>query len=153
MWSHYADNHRGLCLEFSNREPQTSPFPTSWPITYQRDRPIVDTTVTADDIETDLIVRPGLFTKSLDWAYEKEWRALETTGAGPRVLPSGLISAVILGAKMKPEDREQLLSWVRQHPKPLEIREARLSREQFCLDIVRYKTPNERLQRTAGAAR
>lgn len=113
----------------------------------------MDTTVTADDIDTDLIVRRGLLTKSLDWAYEKEWRALETKGTGPRVLPEGLISAVILGAKMKPEDRELLLSWARQHPTPLEIREARLSREQFSLDIVKYKTPNKRLQRTAGDAR
>ena len=144
MWSHYADNHQGFCLEFSSREPQASPFPVSWRITYQKDRPIVDTTVTADDIDTDLIVRRGLLTKSHDWAYEKEWRALETRGAGPRVLPEGLITAVILGAKMKPEDREQLLSWARQHPTPLEIREARLSRSQFCLDIVRYKPPNKR---------
>ncbi|HEX6901987.1 MAG TPA: DUF2971 domain-containing protein [Thermoanaerobaculia bacterium] len=153
MWSHYADNHQGFCLEFSSREPQSSPFPVSWRITYQKDRPIVDTTVTVDDINTDLIVRRGLLTKSLDWAYEKEWRALETKGTGPRVLPEGLITAVILGAKMKAEDREQLLSWARQHPTPLEVREARLSRSQFCLDIVRYKAPNKRLQRTAGAAR
>lgn len=152
MWSHYADNHQGFCLEFSSREPQSSPFPVSWRMTYQKDRPIVDTTVTADDIATDLIVRRGLLTKSLDWAYEKEWRVLETTGTGPRVLPKGLITAVILGAKMKPEDREQLLFWTRQYPTPLEIREARLSRSKFCLDIVRCKKPNKRLQRTAGVA-
>jgi hypothetical protein len=139
MWSHYADNHRGFCLEFSSSEPQSSPFPVSWPITYQGDRPIVDTTVTADNIDTDLIVRRGLLTKSLDWAYEREWRALKERGTGPMVLPEGLLSAVILGARMKPEDREQLLSWARQHPTPLEIREARVSREHFCLDIVSCK--------------
>lgn len=125
----------------------------SWPITYQKDRPIVDTTVTADNTDTDLIVRRGLLTKSLDWNCEKEWRVLEQKGAGLRVLPEGLLSAVILGARLKPEDRERLLSWARQHPTPLEIREARLSREHFCLDIVNYKTPNKRRQRTADAAR
>jgi hypothetical protein len=153
MWSHYADNHQGFCLEFSSREPEASPFPVSWAITYQAERPIVDTTVTADNIDTDLIIRRGLLTKSLDWAYEKEWRVLQRSGTGPVVLPEGLLSAVILGAKMKPEDREQLLSWASQHSTPLEIREALLSREHFCLDIVHYKTPNKRLQRTANAAR
>jgi hypothetical protein len=121
MWSHYADNHQGFCLEFSGKEPQVSPFPVSWPIIYQKDRPIVDRTVTAGDIYTDEIVRPGLLTKSLDWEYEKEWRALRIEGTGPMQLPKGLLTAVILGAKMKLEDREQILSWARQHPTPLGV--------------------------------
>lgn len=139
MWAHYADNHHGFCLEFSSSEPQSSPFSVSWPITYQKDRPIVDRTVTLDNEDTDALVRLGLLTKSLDWAYEREWRALEVKGTGPRIFPKGLLSAVILGARMNREDREQLLSWTRQHPTPLEIREARLSREHFRLDIVKCK--------------
>lgn len=137
MWAHYADNHQGFCLEFSNGDLRSSPFPVSWPITYQEDRPIVDMTVTTDDEKIDEILHLGLLTKSRDWVYEREWRVLG--GTGPREFSKGLLSAVIFGARMKPGDREQLLSWARQHPTPLEMREARLSRDHFRLDIVKCK--------------
>jgi len=140
MWSHYADNHRGFCLEFGGREPQSSPFQAVLPIKYQEDRPIVDITVTADDEDTPKIVQLGLLTKSLDWKYEKEWRAWDGERPGPRVLKAGSLSAVILGARITPEDREKLFYWVGQHRLPLEIREARLSSDHFRLKIVTCKT-------------
>lgn len=139
MWSHYADNHQGFCLEFAGEDPEELPFPLCWPVTYQKELPVLDTTVTMDDIYTDEIVRVGLMTKYSDWAYEKEWRALETSGPGLRPFSPGTLTGVILGARMSTEDREKVLAWVGHHSMPLKVSEARLSRDRFALEIVQHR--------------
>jgi hypothetical protein len=138
MWSHYADNHRGFCLEFSglgSPHPQGSPFPVSWKVNYEDERPLVDITETMRDIDTDHIVRLGLLTKSKDWAYEREWRVLETTGTGVRVLPRGTLSGVILGPRMTRPDELRVRSWAGMHSTPIRLRRARLSEEHFLLEL------------------
>jgi hypothetical protein len=138
MWSHYADNHRGFCLEFSglgSLHPHGSPFPVSWKVEYAEERPLVDITETMRDVDTDHIVRLGLLTKSKEWAYEREWRALETTGTGVRVLPRGTLSGVVLGARMTKPDESRVRSWAGMHPTPIRLRRARLSEEHFLLEL------------------
>jgi hypothetical protein len=74
MWSHYADGHRGMLLEFDDEHacfhrnvPHTQFQGKLIPVTYSDSRPPV-VKGTADDIARSLT------TKALEWSYEQEVR-------------------------------------------------------------------------------
>jgi len=61
LWSHYADRHRGLALGFDVNEEKLKP------VSYVETRPILK--------EIDIVVANSLlFTKYVDWHYEREAR-------------------------------------------------------------------------------
>jgi hypothetical protein len=62
LWSHYADKHRGMCLGFDINQRGIKP------ITYLRERPHLKIPPTIEEINRIL------FSKFVDWKYEKEWR-------------------------------------------------------------------------------
>lgn len=84
MWSHYADNHRGLCIEydFSAFDPFTARV-TFAPVIYSPNRPQVPEKL-LNDVATDQLDRQDyrflastLFTKDSVWQYESEWRIVK----------------------------------------------------------------------------
>jgi Protein of unknown function (DUF2971) len=75
MWSHYADGHRGFCLEFDTAR---DPFHNAYYVRYADQFPYVNpVNVIVDphdgDPENELFVASAL-TKATCWQYEKEWR-------------------------------------------------------------------------------
>jgi len=87
MWSHYADSHTGVVLGF---EPRLAvgrrALATAQPVLYSNDVPVA---VTLDEYVgwlTGQGPKPGgrdsfrrsLFSKSTVWAYENEWRIVDT---------------------------------------------------------------------------
>lgn len=72
MWAHYADNHKGICVGYKLEN-----FKNSFdyiPIRYSSSPPlsVVSSNPTTEQIY--LLALDTLMTKSLDWAYEKEFR-------------------------------------------------------------------------------
>lgn len=72
MWSHYADSHKGICLEF---DTSFDPFDTIRNVTYSDKLPEFNM--------AEILVRGNyesyfkvMRTKHIDWKYEKEWRIL-----------------------------------------------------------------------------
>jgi hypothetical protein len=122
MWSHYADNHQGICLEFSC---DNEVFGTAIKINYADDYPRFDLTDDGGDILSPLI------TKSRVWSYEDEYRviALEKF-IGPPVagvlrtknnflkLPHGALKAVIIGCMILQSEVEKLREIIGQRFSP-----------------------------------
>jgi Protein of unknown function (DUF2971) len=75
MWSHYADQHKGLCLTVSLKEAfvKQKGF-TAKKVRYTTHYP----EVSAVDFLADShkVVDTVLLTKSIEWAYENEWRVV-----------------------------------------------------------------------------
>ena len=72
MWSHYADSHNGVCIEYDLAE---NPYIEKLvlPVIY------TETTLSHDDIiDNELLLYAMLF-KAPDWKYENEWRVISTT--------------------------------------------------------------------------
>jgi Protein of unknown function (DUF2971) len=65
MWGHYADHHRGVCLEF---DVQTPDFSLAIQVDYNAAYPNFSL---ADDNDLS-----PFHTKSSDWAYEQEYRLI-----------------------------------------------------------------------------
>lgn len=70
MWSHYANHHKGICIEFSS---SVDVFRVALPITYVKELPVI---LRPSD-STDELLRKALLTKAECWAYEQEWRVIK----------------------------------------------------------------------------
>ena len=68
MWSHYAEQHKGVCVEYDFSDDENRTFLS--PVHYDDKLFKVQT---MDDLTTLSHIRASL-TKSKDWAYENEWR-------------------------------------------------------------------------------
>lgn len=131
MWSHYADSHAGVCLGF---DPEVSYFAIAQPVRYTRKRSIVDPTVQSEAQMLDA----SLFTKSLDWAYEEEWRIVLTSGPGKYTLPNSLRS-VIVGAAISNKNFKEILSWTKTLSSPVDIYRASPSMDSFEMNLRPYR--------------
>ncbi len=93
MWSHYADNHKGFCIEFV-RSPQNDlgDHDKTRPVRYRSQYPVITPlNPKAYDLK--------FYRKAADWKYEKEWRLLNIQG-DITVPLSVEISAIIFGLNM-----------------------------------------------------
>jgi len=76
MWSHYADHHRGICIEYDTTD-QKHPHLKS--VCYSAPRAIkasdLNLWVFDNDAAAEQRIRQTYFyTKSHEWKYEREWR-------------------------------------------------------------------------------
>lgn len=130
MWSHYADSHRGICLEFDGHGPLMAHAQC---VTYSKDR--VPLNVYDDDKLTG--VDKALLTKSDRWCYENEWRLIRHD-KGPGVVkfrPENL-TGIIVGSLASPETVGLVRSWAKRRRLSLDLRRAVTSRSKFELEIV-----------------
>jgi hypothetical protein len=107
MWAHYADRHRGICLQFDTSVPCIG---GAFEVIYQKDRPVIDCHTLAN---ATAMAEKMVLVKSGDWSYEQEYRILGRAGefdqqpaqSIPKTtgdfldLPRGALTGVIAGCK------------------------------------------------------
>lgn len=76
MWSHYADEHRGICIEYDTRNQL---HPRLGSVDYKGPRAIKTSDlyrwkVREDADAKERVVKTYFYTKSGEWRYEREWR-------------------------------------------------------------------------------
>ena len=131
MWSHYAEGHSGLCLEFEASD-DTPLFGTAQKVGYSEEYPCVDYFETANDLQVDLI----FLTKAKEWHYEKEWRIVDhDNGPGLCRYPSELLTRVIFGLNTRPERRDAVKDWIAKRSAPVILAEAIRNAKSFDLSI------------------
>jgi len=123
MWSHYADNHKGICLEFAN---DNLLIRKARPCQYRKEYPewsLQDYGPGKDANALELVL-----TKAMDWCYEREWRIIANTLDGPTKLynedfvklPPGALSAIIIGCECK--DHADVIDIVKKHQPGVKIK-------------------------------
>ena len=127
MWSHYAENHKGICIGYEVKKVHNSPClffddvsvkPYSPKIkngavplievNYQENMPDPVKVVN----KTEEAIMNFLTTKAKLWDYEKEWRLFYPSNKIQNKLISvkkNLISEIYLGAKIEKETKERVL--------------------------------------------
>lgn len=115
MWSHYADGHKGFCIEYDFSEPEDeilSKLPL--PVVYSENRPLVPWKAAIDNSvenmeEAYAEIVMGLLTKDKEWEYENEWRILiGATEDAELVMPK--VSCIYLGASIEKENRDKIVA-------------------------------------------
>lgn len=106
MWSHYADSHRGICLEFDITEDYDFfVFPII--IKYKRNYPTVDVSETRGNVGKELLT-----TKYEGWQYEQEVRIYKEAYGEYGFNPTSL-KAIYFGCKVEDSERKNLYEFIR----------------------------------------
>ena len=76
LWSHYGDQHRGICIEYDTSK---WPVKTLGPVNYSASRSIrtIDLyrwKVDSDELARQRVYDTYFFAKAREWEYEREWR-------------------------------------------------------------------------------
>lgn len=136
MWAHYADKHKGLCLEFDATKEKL------WQarrVVYLDKLPHL----TADLMTNpEMLLERSLLTKSTEWSYEEEYRILGrdadpafslATESDFLQLPTGAITAVIAGSRA---NIDAVRETVRKCAPGLPVKRAMMRSHEYHLDII-----------------
>ena len=141
MWSHYADHHKGIVVEFNTFQDKCTKLHDvektlfCYPIVYQNQMPKISARNGQDGFTA---VRRSILTKSLSWKYENELRVLSTNlGPGIHKFDSTLISRVITGVKMTDKDYLDLVHRVEKRNKSnglsIKVVKAEMSKDSYTV--------------------
>ncbi|MGC9946726.1 MAG: DUF2971 domain-containing protein [Bryobacteraceae bacterium] len=137
MWSHYADRHRGICLEFhlgnvlflKAREVM---YRSAYPVWVPQEMPAI-----ADQV---------VLTKSEDWKDEKEWRLVGSPNYAEGYplkpegdyfrLPPQALQSVIVGCEAGEERYEAVRSVVHEHAPGLPVKRVTRAPNHYRLEII-----------------
>jgi len=134
MWSHYADSHKGFCIEYDFSEVKGVGM--LLPVYYSNNRPLFPMQIVSksrDESMAELYrqVMMGVLTKDKVWEYENEWRIIvpATLGIESMEYKMPKISCIYLGEAISIENREQILEMATKLKIPI---------KQMKVDIGKY---------------
>lgn len=131
MWSHYADSHKGICVQFDTSVSESSDIiGGAVQVDYQDNIPTVDYYyLSKKDMALQVVA-----TKSTEWKYEDEWRTLEMDAARTTVpYPPDALSGVILGKEISQENKDQVLELVAKQDHDVTVEQAALDPNTYSL--------------------
>ena len=140
MWSHYASNHQGFCIEYdlSKFDPQDAFLKNLYPVIYSHQ--LVDLTPWAEKLVTGkreelttLFPLLGVIQKSEGWSYEQEWRyvSFQENPSPSRARQMPLPSKVFIGAKASPATTTELFAICQEQN--IEVSKMRMSNDKYEL--------------------
>ena len=139
MWSHYADRHRGICIEFRPlKEEHDNFYHQALEVIYPKDNnpPKLNFYKYRNNPEKWIV--KCLTTKANHWEYEGEWRIIDVTkGPGKSSIPEGVIASVILGCRIEKNDRDLIMKLASVYPTPITIYKAKIKPDCYKLEIPR----------------
>lgn len=115
MWSHYADSHKGICIEYNTENwfPINIRKRLLFPVIYQDE--VFDATehlinhINNDDFNNLYPFISGA-TKSTQYSFEREWRFIINLGEfEPQNYPMQCLNKVFLGVQISDEHKNQVL--------------------------------------------
>lgn len=141
MWSHYAEQHTGLCVGYKLRDLIEKY--NCFPVIYSNKMPQINDLNNIDKGELYLSV----LTKGEDWSYEQEWRIIDIDsskeGCEGKLILFEKPVAIYMGARQGRTERKNHKQYqnLRIYDNPLSAWEA-YSSEDFYVDIntiINYK--------------
>lgn len=114
MWSHYADSHKGICIEYDFSECSKNgnqPFP----VYYSNARPKFPWKAAIEQTpemqrEATVHFMKALLTKDEAWSYEREWRILILANSGIDNISAPPIKCIYIGALCSQGNAEKVIS-------------------------------------------
>lgn len=134
MWSHYADNHKGCCLEFST---DGHIFKGAEPVEYAVKYPNVRYIECIGKPETH--ARLTTLTKSKLWKYEQEWRVFTLDGAGVYKYEPASLTGIICGYWMPSETMDLIKNLVKGRSPEVTLYQAIPKEREFEMKLVPLK--------------
>ena len=102
LWSHYGGNHFGVCLEYTvdTLDPDNG---FVRPVSYSTQYPhLALSEFHGDILKTTIRI---VTTKSMEWAYEKEWRYVVYNTKDREIIHPFKLTGIIFGARIPNENQ------------------------------------------------
>ncbi|MCF7354111.1 DUF2971 domain-containing protein [Vibrio sp. CK2-1] len=160
FWSHYADSHRGYCVDYST---SSSIIGAAYKVKYGTKFPYLKFPLlndlraltvlakqlaegqTIDRFNTSMnndLIKP-ILNKSIDWKYEEEYRSILKPDAIAQlnnngeclILEGHEIRNVYFGCNMPEENRDLLIESIKSGPFTPDLWQARMTRGMFSLEF------------------
>jgi hypothetical protein len=128
MWSHYADQHKGFCLEYDigGLKPDHPFRQHLYPVVYSKNiydlEPIMKGLAARSGGEfRPMLPLLGMLHKFGGWKYEKEWRLIfeKPAGLDDHKQPAPTPSRIFLGSRLDPSKSLDLLDICRKKNIPI----------------------------------
>lgn len=132
MWSHYASNHEGVCLEF--RVLKDSVFANAVPVEYAEEYPKFKLPGEMNELAVGMVG-----TKAKLWEYEDEWRVGSLEARGLNDFPSECLSAVIFGLQISDKNKALISKWLMKRTSPVTLYRAVKEEHKFAVRIEKVK--------------
>lgn len=131
MWSHYGDQHKGVCIGYSIPARATGDLHK---ISYGGSRLIAASAVAAmldgDEVARRKVDDAVLTKKAIDWRYEREWRLIGPRGAQDSPLE---LQEVVFGMRCSPAVKFAIVRALEGRRRPVKFYEIRERRGRFLL--------------------
>ena len=103
MWSHYANQHKGLLLQFEIAKDTTT-FIKAITVDYEENYPVINwANKTSEEI------KKAFLNKHVSWKYEDERRIIHPQGANTSLsFKPEALTGVVLGCKASPNVRAKI---------------------------------------------
>lgn len=144
MWSHYANCHTGVALQFATLD--ASSWGAAKPVVYRQRMPLLfdhdrllKFLTGRTDLSKDHFLHDSIYTKSIDWSYEREWRVVwhgqkridyEDTKFNPAEL-----SGLYLGCRTNPDEAAELIELAKKLNSKVEILRGKKSNRTFAMEF------------------
>jgi len=149
LWSHYADKHTGICIQFDHKKV---PFSGATKVEYSARYPIATYPFHEDLAE---LTQKGILTKAQYWHYEEEYRLFSVRIDNPSwhlglnwpdehtaEVSAGLITGITLGAKMPEKAKQELMKYCRENHPDIIIEQAEICEDRFAMSFREVETIN-----------
>lgn len=130
MWSHYSNFHKGFCIGLNSKKlncffedfrREEGVIIDLHKVEYSPKYPFINPM----DIENRKFWLSQFKIKSIDWAYEKEWRYILTKATDLRIyLDFDIFQEVIFGCRMPHSYKEEIINLVKKWPSQPKIYQA-----------------------------
>ena len=132
MWAHYADQHKGICLQFDTTiDALPRLFALVHPVEYLDEQPTFHlygsmSALPASDSHTVYeSIKVFGFSKLISWSYEHEWRILMSLADGDQQteweFPSHALTGVNLGQQIESDHEQKVREWINRRDTPVQI--------------------------------
>jgi hypothetical protein len=129
MWSHYADEHKGLVLGFdTSKEPLIHAKPVDYPVNNE----LLKTSI--KNLYNEILV-DSLFKKSKDWEKEEEVRYVNPNGPGYITYPSDALKSIHFGCRTTDEDIETVIKILKDKKQEVKYYKARKDNNYYKLQF------------------
>jgi hypothetical protein len=133
MWSHYANDHKGICIGFE-RSPENilgKKLNTS-KVDYRKSYPSLSLKIFSDKELLNKSQHRVLHTKSMQWEYEDEWRVIVPDGDKAYPVPGKIVS-IVFGARISDLNKRIMESLL--EGKSIDVFQAKLKQNEFGIKL------------------
>jgi hypothetical protein len=138
MWSHYADKHQGICLQFDRA--RLAAWKCCKSISYKKKFLSFTEVSHAFPEDNEKLAYLLLLRKSEHWTYESEWRTIvkpddDNLGSRYYKFPDELLTGVIFGCQMTDDKKRAIMDLLKRRKNHVQCYEAKKKESEFALRI------------------